>query len=118
MHITIQRDHARALRRTPTQAERKLRGALRKRTLHGHRFQRQVEIGPYIVDFLCRKQNLIIEVDGPTHANPQAIDYDYRRDTYLSTKGYRVLRVHNHDILQNMEQVLDTLIRLLPPKQS
>ena len=115
MHSTIQRDHARSLRRSPTQAERKLWGALRKRTLHGFRFQRQVEIGPYIVDFLCRKEKLIIEVDGATHGDSRAIRYDQRRDAFLETKGYRIFRVFNDDVFRNMDGVLEGL--MLVPNQ-
>jgi very-short-patch-repair endonuclease len=55
MHITVQRDHARTLRKNMTPAERKLWNALKSRGLSGYRFNRQVEIGPYIVDFHCRQ---------------------------------------------------------------
>ena len=69
MHIDIQRDHARTMRKNMTGAERKLWTALRGRSLSGFRFNRQVEIGPYIVDFLCREIRIIVEVDGVTHGD-------------------------------------------------
>ncbi len=116
MHITTQRDHARTMRRSPTQAERKLWGTLRKRTLHGFRFQRQVEIGPCIVDFLCRKEKLIIEVDGATHGEPHEVRYDHRRESYLSSQGYRIFRATNHDIYTNLDGVLYTLLLALTHK--
>jgi very-short-patch-repair endonuclease len=113
MYITIQRDHARAMRRAPTAAEQKLWGCLRKRSLAGFRFQRQVEIGPYIVDFLCRGEKLIIEVDGATHGDTAAVRYDQRRDSYLEANGYRVLRVTNDDVYSNMDGVLHALLLML-----
>jgi very-short-patch-repair endonuclease len=59
---------ARALRSNLTDAERKLWSALRRRALDGHRFRRQHPLGPYIVDFVCLEQRLIVEVDGGQHA--------------------------------------------------
>jgi very-short-patch-repair endonuclease len=113
MHITIQRDHARAMRRAPTEAERKLWGALRKCALHGYRFQRQVEIGRYIVDFLCRREKLIIEIDGATHGDTYAVRYDQRRDAYLEAKGYRIFRATNDDVFCNLDGVLYGLVLVL-----
>jgi very-short-patch-repair endonuclease len=50
-------------------AERKLWRHLRARTLGGFKFVRQEPIGPYLVDFVCREQRLIVEVDGGQHAD-------------------------------------------------
>ena len=58
----------RKLRGAQTDAERKLWFALRDRRLGGFKFVRQEAIGPYIVDFVCREQRLIVEVDGGQHA--------------------------------------------------
>ena len=58
---------ARDLRQNPTDAERKLWAHLRLRQVHGHKFRRQRPIGPYIVDFVCLEERLVIEVDGSQH---------------------------------------------------
>ena len=55
---------ARQLRKNATRAERKLWHYLRFRSLGGFEFVRQEPIGPYVVDFVCREQRLVIEVDG------------------------------------------------------
>ena len=97
---------SRSLRRRNTRAEWVLWLQLRDRRLGGFKFARQQPIGPYYVDFVCREQRLIVEVDGGQHADNPA---DEIRDAYLATLGYRVLRVWNNDILGNIEGVLQTL---------
>ncbi|MFI5340536.1 MAG: endonuclease domain-containing protein [Candidatus Methylomirabilales bacterium] len=57
-------EHARALRKNPTEAERALWGHIRLRQLEGCKFRRQQPLGRYIVDFVCLEKKLIIELDG------------------------------------------------------
>ena len=86
-----------------TDAERILWTQLRRKQLLGHRFRRQAPIGPYVVDFLCVESRLAIEVDGSQHADSIS---DQRRDLLLRSKGYRVLRFWNHDVMNRIEEVL------------
>src|SRR6185503_2684091 len=86
---------AQCLRREMTDAERKLWSVLRNRQLEGAKFRRQQPIGPFIADFVCQEQRLIIEADGGQHAECAA---DGRRTGFLECKGYRVLRFWNDDI--------------------
>ena len=113
-------DKAKALRTEMTDAERKLWDLLRRKQLEIHKFRRQQPIGPYIVDFFCSEQKLIIEADGGQHADQKT--YDDKRTRYLQAKGYRVLRFWNNDILQNIEgvyrQLLETLKETPPPTPS
>ena len=113
MQTDRQRDHARTMRKFMTGAERKLWSSLHGRSLSGFRFNRQVEIGPYIVDFLCREIKLIVEVDGVTHGEVHEIMADKRRTEYLETKGFTVFRVWNNDIYGNLEGVLTALLQIL-----
>lgn len=87
-----------------TEPERQLWSVLRNRQLHGVKFSRQVVIGSYIADFCARKQGLIVEVDGDTHAGNGA--HDERRTTWLQTQGYRVIRFSNADVMCNLDGVL------------
>ena len=102
---------ARELRKNATDAERKLWWKLRYRQLDGYRFRRQVPIGPYIIDFVCLSHRLPIELDGSQHGG--AIAYDQARTRWLESRGYRVLRFWNGDVLRDMEGVLDTIHRAL-----
>ena len=97
---------ARSLRRRSTRAEWVLWLALRDRRLGGLKFARQQPLGPYYADFVCREQRLIIEVDGGQHADSAS---DRRRDAYLKTLGYRVVRVWNNEVLGNPEGALQML---------
>jgi very-short-patch-repair endonuclease len=79
---------------------------LRDRRLSGHKFLRQIAIGPYVVDFICREHRLIVEVDGGQHAdNPS----DRVRDAYFLERGYRTLRFWNTDVLANADGVLTSI---------
>ena len=97
---------ARAMRHTPTEAERTLWYALRDRRMQHVKVRRQAPIGPYIVDFLCIEHRLIIEADGERHAESAK---DAARDAWLTRNGYKILRFWNRDILTAIESVLATI---------
>ena len=84
--------------------------AVRDRRLAGFKFVRQEPIGPYIADFVCREARLIVEVDGGQHNESER---DQRRDAFLASEGYRILRFWNSDVLTNMDGVLQTILASL-----
>jgi very-short-patch-repair endonuclease len=90
-----------------TDAELRLWLRLRGEQVDGYRFRRQVPIGPYVVDFVCRKASLVIEVDGGQHAGEEARDAE--RTARLESRGYRVIRFWNADVLQEPDGVLATI---------
>jgi very-short-patch-repair endonuclease len=100
-----------------TDAEGRLWSRLRAGQLHGYRFRRQVPIGQYIVDFVSFKARLVIEVDGGQHA--VAVEQDGQRTTWLKSRGFRVLRFWNNDVLREVdavvERVREVLLGSLPP---
>ncbi|MDQ3558143.1 MAG: endonuclease domain-containing protein [Pseudomonadota bacterium] len=101
---------ARRLRRDETDAERRLWRRLSGRELGRFKFVRQVPIGPYVVDFLCRANRLIVEVDGAQHADNAK---DVNRTAFLNQRGYFVLRFWNHEVLCEREAVLDAILAVL-----
>jgi very-short-patch-repair endonuclease len=104
---------ARGLRQKPSNAERLLWGALRGRRLASYKFVRQAPIGPFFADFLCRTRRLVVEVDGATHSAEEQISYDRQRETVLRKLGYRVVRVGNVDIYENLAGVVETIFAAL-----
>lgn len=68
-------------------------------------FNRQKIIGNYIVDFYCRKANLVIELDGGGHYTPEQQEYDKNRTQYLQSQNLNVLRFTNLDIHNNFYEV-------------
>jgi very-short-patch-repair endonuclease len=72
----------------------------------GFKFVRQVPIGRYYVDFVCRDRHLIVEIDGGQHAERLT---DRKRDGELCALGCRVVRVWNNDVIDNLDGVLQML---------
>lgn len=101
---------ARKLRKTMTEAETKLWYYLRNCQLNQFKFRRQVPIGNYIVDFLCFKIKLIIELDGSQHIDNQK--YDKVREIWLKEQGFTVRRYWNDEVLQQTQNVLEDILRV------
>ncbi len=102
---------SRELRLNATDAERKLWAQISARKIASVRFNRQFPIGPFICDFVSRSAKLVIEVDGGQHAVDVA--KDEARTAYLKTRGYRVIRFWNNDILERIEGVVSEIERVL-----
>ncbi|MDX8456279.1 endonuclease domain-containing protein [Mesorhizobium sp. VK9D] len=101
------RNFARSMRREPTEAEDRLWHELRSRRLDNIKVRRQVPIGRFVADFLCAEARLIIEIDGSQHAESRR---DQERDAELKSRGFRVLRFWNDDVLKELDAVCDTII--------
>lgn len=104
---------ARKLRREATPAERKLWMQLRQLEFAGGHFRRQAPIGPYYADFACHRTRIVIEIDGGQHGFDDERLRDETRTRFLETNGYRVLRFWNHEVLRNLESVVDTICAAL-----
>ena len=102
-------DLKRRIRSDMTGPETRLWSRQRARQLQGLKFRRQHGIGPYIVDFYCPEQFLVIEVDGDSHADADQILKDQLRDRYFQSLGLRVVRYINDDILKNLDRALEDL---------
>ena len=106
--------HGRAvqMRRNPTEPEKRLWRVLSGSQLGGFKFRRQEVIGWFIADFMCPARSLIVEVDGDTHDEGK----DLLRDDILGERGFRVLRVTNHDVMSNIEGVAEAILLALSEK--
>ena len=98
---------ARNLRRQATDSEQVLWRRLRNRGLRDQKFRRQQPIGRYVVDFVCLDHRLVVEIDGGQHG--KQANYDQQRTKFMEAKGFRVLRFWNHEVLTNIEGVLQTI---------
>ncbi|MBV9550818.1 MAG: endonuclease domain-containing protein [Alphaproteobacteria bacterium] len=105
------RDFATTLRQNATDAERLLWSLLRDRRSN-IRFRRQQPVGPYIADFFCASARLIVELDGDQHGESAILCYDEIRTRFLNSRGYRVLRVPNHEVFRDPHAVVETILRI------
>ena len=110
-HQERNRGFARAMRHVPSEAEQKFWRRVRNRQLGGHKFKRQVLMGAYIADYVCIERKLVVELDGEQHSNQKG--YDRKRHEFLRQEGYRVVRILNVDLRENLDGVLDRLLELL-----
>jgi len=94
------------LRKFGTVAENRLWYVLKNRNFQGLKFARQVPLGPYIADFVCREIGLIIELDGGQHAESAR---DELRTRFLNAEGYDVLRFWNNEVLTGRDGVLQSI---------
>lgn len=113
MHLL---DHAKTLRTRQTDAEQRLWYHLRAHRFMNLKFKRQKPMGRYIVDFICHESWLIVEVDGGQHQENAA--YDRERDFWLQEQGYTILRFWNHEVMQQIEEVLEAIRQAVQPTLS
>jgi very-short-patch-repair endonuclease len=103
------RGQARTLRRSPTDAERKMWFLLRSLKPLGIHFRRQAPVGIYIADFAWHAGKIVVELDGSQHAETRKA-YDAKRTEWLQSQGYRVLRFWNNDVLKAPRSVGEAIL--------
>jgi len=109
--LTENRERAQSMRREPVNTEKLFWFEVRRRKLGGFKFKRQVLIGKYIVDFVSLEERLMVELDGPLHAD--RTQYDANRDEVLRMLGYRVVRFTNDEVGDDFAGVLVTILHAL-----
>ena len=105
---SVTKENAKTNRSNMTDAESLLGHYLRQEQL-GVRFRRQHVIGDYIVDFICLKQRLIIEIDGGYHNDILQQQEDRIRQNWLESMDYKVIRFTNEEVFYNIETVISTI---------
>jgi very-short-patch-repair endonuclease len=111
--VTVPNELARALRKRLTPQEAKLCVGLRELKSLGYHFRRQAPVGPYIVDFMSFRSQLVIEADGGPHGMPEGARSDRVRDSFLHAQGFKILRFWNSDIDQNLNGVMESILTAL-----
>jgi very-short-patch-repair endonuclease len=104
---------ARSLRKQMTPEEVKLWVRLRAWRGNGIHFRRQAPFDGYVIDFLCRRRKLIVEVDGSQHSEGGGLKRDQRRDAHFLAKGYRIVRLWNADINRDPDVAAETVLSVL-----
>lgn len=107
-----ERQKRKILRHGMTEPEKLLWFYLRNEKL-GWRFRRQYSIKHYIVDFYCPQKKFVIELDGSSHDNVMTRENDEEREKFLNNCGRRVVRFRNHEVIENITEVLKRIRELL-----
>lgn len=104
------KNNARSLRSLMTDAEQLLWSKIRRKQMRNIQFNRQKNIGNYIVDFYAHAVNLVIEIDGGQHFEDEYLKRDQIRDNYLRSLGLAVLRFNNLQVLKETDAVLNVIL--------
>jgi very-short-patch-repair endonuclease len=104
-------DVARLLRKRSTIPEKILWERLRRHQLGGLKFKRQHHVGRYIVDFFCGELNLIVELEGGIHDETIQKEYDEARFEELESCGYKILRIKNDEVINNIENIIKKILK-------
>jgi very-short-patch-repair endonuclease len=94
---------ARELRKDMSGTERLVWSRLRRKQLAGHKFRRQLSIGPYFADFVCLPARLVVEIDGPFHLE----ESDAQKTAYIESQGFRVVRFSVADVDASLDEVIE-----------
>lgn len=77
--------------------------------MRGYQYNRQKPLDKYIVDFYCRKLNLVIEVDGVSHDHDDAYLSDAKREGELREMNLHLLRFLEKEVRYQMQDVLERI---------
>ncbi|SDG80113.1 Very-short-patch-repair endonuclease [Bradyrhizobium sp. Rc2d] len=111
----FQRIRAKQLRRAMTRAETLLWRHLKAHRLARLGFRRQAPMGNYIADFVAHSCKLVVEVDGESHDFEERLRKDAQRDGWFASRGYRVMRFTNEDVMKNLEGVALAILQAAEP---
>ena len=109
----LAQNRAKELRDNATLPEQILWQYLRKSQFMGLKFRRQQPVGSYIADFACFYPKIIIELDGSQHIDNK--EYDNKRDDFFKNAGFKVIRIFNNDISNNIDNVLEHIKNEITP---
>jgi len=104
-------EYSKELRKNMTTAEQILWYYLRNRQLAGLKFRRQEAFDKYILDFVCFEKKLVIELDGGGHLEDKQKEHDIERDKFIEQNGYKVLRIYNNEVINNIEGVIEYILQ-------
>jgi very-short-patch-repair endonuclease len=106
----ILKQRRKELRNNQTDAEKVFWSHVRNMQFLGMKFFRQYSLGHYVLDFYCPAKKLAVELDGGQHNDSDNREYDAARSEYLNAHEVEVMRFWNHEVLLDIESVLNKLM--------
>jgi very-short-patch-repair endonuclease len=97
------------LRRSMSKPEVILWIHLSRKQMLGYKFRRQCSVDKYVIDFYSPRLKLAVEVDGQSHVEKGAPEYDQSRQSYIEALGIRFLRFTNDEIYKELQGLLQRI---------
>ncbi|MEO8894180.1 MAG: endonuclease domain-containing protein [Coleofasciculaceae cyanobacterium] len=107
---TTEKSKRRQLRQNMTKAEALIWQKLRCKQIENCKFRNQYSVDRFVLDFYSPEIKLAIEIDGESHFQEGAGQYDNERQIYIESAGIKFLRVTNNQVYENMNGVLETIV--------
>lgn len=101
------KERAKALRKARNLPEVLFWMRVNRGQLYDLDFDRQRNIGNYIVDFYCKALGLVVEIDGSSHNGREK--EDSVREEWLKDQGCKIIRFTTSLVLEHMDQVMEEL---------
>ncbi len=76
----------------------------------GYKFRRQHPLGEVVLDFACLERRLAIEIDGVVHERGDRPERDLRRDAWLASRGFAMLRLPASYVLDNLDGAIAAIV--------
>ncbi|MDP5339614.1 MAG: endonuclease domain-containing protein [Nodularia sp. (in: cyanobacteria)] len=101
----------RLLRQNITKAEKLIWNKIRDRQLENCKFRRQYSVDRFVIDFYSPELKLAIEIDGDSHFQDGAAEYDQVRQEFMESVGIKFIRFTNNDVYGNLSGVLENIVQ-------
>jgi very-short-patch-repair endonuclease len=97
------------LRRNMTKAEAIIWQKLRCKQIETCKFRNQYSVDRFVLDFYSPEIKLAIEIDGESHFQEEAAQYDRERQIFIESTGINFLRFTNNQVYENLNGVLEII---------
>ncbi|MDJ0733485.1 MAG: endonuclease domain-containing protein [Nostocaceae cyanobacterium] len=108
-----EKEKRRQLRQNITKAEKILWGKIKNRQIENCKFRRQYSVDKFVIDFYSPELKLAIEIDGDSHFEDGAAEYDTERQVFIESAGIRFIRFTNEDVYMNLSGVLESIAQMI-----
>ncbi|GAX35478.1 endonuclease domain-containing protein [Nodularia sp. NIES-3585] len=103
----------RVLRQNITKAEKVIWHNIRDRQLENCKFRRQYSVDRFVIDFYSAELKLAIEIDGDSHFQDGAAEYDQAKQEFMESVGIKFIRFTNNDVYGNLSGVLESIAQYI-----
>ncbi len=108
-----EKEKRRQLRQDITKAEKIIWEKIKNRQIENCKFRRQYSVDKFVIDFYSPILKLAIEIDGDSHFQDDAVEYDVARQVFIESVGIKFIRFTNEDVYRNLSGVLESIAQTI-----